>query len=457
MPEIYPILLRLRNVLSWTMIRRLHRIVEGMLCLSGRITQLSISRWAGKGGSYRSVHRFFQSAIDWSAVSWEFFRSSLYDPQATYILAGDATVVGKSGKKTYGVDRFFSSTVGKPIPGLAFLEFALVNVESGEAYPLCTDQVVKSEKEKAQALKRREQRKSTKKVSGRKQAPKRQRGRPAGSKNKNKADVALSPELARTFSLGQQLKERIMGTVRVAHVAMDGHYGNNGACQMARRLGMHLVSKMRSDSELYLLPSDDQKREHPRRKYGARLDYAHPPEDCRVSSEEADNMRTEVYRMRCRHKEFADVLNVVVLVKTDLSTKRRAHVVLFSTDLDLDAQTLIKYYSLRFQIEFVFRDAKQHWGLEDFMGVTKRSVDNAVGLSFFMVNLSTYQLAQLRRKVEQAGVNDLKTYCRGRRYVQEAMKYLPDSPDPIDWERVAERVSLLGFIHAASRTRTLRC
>jgi putative transposase len=29
----------------------------------------------------------------------------------------------------------------------------------------------------------------------------------------------------------------------------------------------------------------------------------------------------------------------------------------------------VDYYSLRFQIEFNFRDAKQYWGLEDFMNM----------------------------------------------------------------------------------------
>ena len=58
------------------------------------------------------------------------------------------------------------------------------------------------------------------------------------------------------------------------------------------------------------------------------------------------------------------------MLKTNLLTQARAHVILFSTDLDLAWEQLIDYYSLRFQIEFNFRDAKQFWGLEDFMNVS---------------------------------------------------------------------------------------
>ncbi len=46
--------------------------------------------------------------------------------------------------------------------------------------------------------------------------------------------------------------------------------------------------------------------------------------------------------------------NVVVIVKTNLQTQAQAHVILFSSDLDLTYDLLIDYYSLRFQIEFNF-------------------------------------------------------------------------------------------------------
>ncbi len=39
-------------------------------------------------------------------------------------------------------------------------------------------------------------------------------------------------------------------------------------------------------------------------------------------------------------------------------------------------------------IEFSFRDAKQYWGLEDFMNVTPTGVTNAANLSLFMVNVA---------------------------------------------------------------------
>ena len=102
--------------------------------------------------------------------------------------------------------------------------------------------------------------------------------------------------------------------------------------------------------------------------------------------------RIDTYQMVAYHQSFSEALNSVVVVKTHLKTGKSAQVVLFSTDLDLTADQIVDYYSLRFQIEFNFRDAKQYWGLEDFMNVKSVAVTNAVHLAFRMVNLSTVML-----------------------------------------------------------------
>lgn len=60
------------------------------------------------------------------------------------------------------------------------------------------------------------------------------------------------------------------------------------------------------------------------------------------------------------------------ILKTNLVTHTQAHAILFSTDLEQAFDQIIRLYSLRFQIEFHFRDAKQYWGLEDFM-ISKKS------------------------------------------------------------------------------------
>lgn len=98
---------------------------------------------------------------------------------------------------------------------------------------------------------------------------------------------------------------------------------------------------------------------------------------------------------------------------------------MFSSDLSLSYEKIIDYYKLRFQIEFNFRDAKQFWGSKHFMNRGQTAVTNAVNLSFFMVNLSHYLLAQFRQDNPGSGIVDLQAYCRGFRYVREILKMLP--------------------------------
>ena len=132
-------------------------------------------------------------------------------------------------------------------------------------------------------------------------------------------------------------------------------------------------------------------------------------------------------------------MHVVIIAKTTLRTQARAHVVLFSSDLDLAYAPLVDYYGLRFQIECNFRDAKQYWGLEDFMNVTPAGVTNAAKLSLFMVNVAYRLRVDIHSRDPAYSVLDLKADCRGYKYVEETIKMLPE-------KRYCPSFSLMDFI-----------
>ena len=74
-----------------------------------------------------------------------FFRTYLLDRESAYILAGDETIVSKSGQSTYGLGRFFSSVSGKTIPSLAFFGVSLVSVKERRCYPMIMEQIVRGD------------------------------------------------------------------------------------------------------------------------------------------------------------------------------------------------------------------------------------------------------------------------------------------------------------------------
>lgn len=443
MVDIVALLQCTRPHVTATTVRQLSRIIVALVAMTGRVTMIGIARWAGKGGSYRTIQRFFATVIPWGLLFWVFFRHHLYCPGDVYLVAGDEVIVTKAGKSTYGLDRFFASLYGKPVPGLAFFTLSLVSVQARRAFPMRVEQVVRSDAEKA-ASKAKAAAKQFKSP-----CTKRRSGRPKGSKNKPKADVPLTPELGRISAMLDALLHLLATVLSVTYLVLDGHFGNHNALHMARQCGLHLISKLRCDAALYFPYTGPYAGRGPRRKYGHKVNYDHlPPQDLKETTVEG-HIETRLYQMPLLHKEFAQPLNVVIIAKTNLRTQARAHVVLFSSDVALTYARLVDYYGLRFQIEFNFRDAKQYWGLEDFMNVTSTGVTNAANLSLFMVNVAYRLRADGHLRDPAYSVLDLKADCRGYKYVEETIKMLPEKPEPVLLAKIRHQVAGLGRIHTS--------
>lgn len=437
MADILALLQCLTPVLPATTLRQFSRIILALLAMTGRVTMLGISRWTEPGGSYRTVQRFFNTAVDWSQVHWLLIKTHLFQPQATYLLVGDEVVVTKAGHETHGLDRFFSSLFGKPVPGLAFFALALVNVQQRTAHPLRIGQVLRPEAAAAAG------------PASAAAVGKRSRGRPKGSKNRNKADVELSPSLRFILTLLQAVRQVLGTTLTVTYVVLDGAFGNNFALQMVRRCGYDLISKLAVNSALYFRYDGPYSGRGPHKKYGDKVNYAELPAQYLKQTTTEKDICTQIYQFCALHKLFAQPLNVVIIVKTNTATGARAHAILFSSNCQQPYDQIIDYYTLRFQIEFNFRDAKQYWGLEDFMNVNETPVTNAANLAFGMVNLAQALCQRWRPQQPDFSVLDLKAHFRGLKYVAETLKLLPQAPEPIVIQRITAQIALLGAVNAS--------
>jgi putative transposase len=245
MMDIVALLHCLRPHVTTTTHRRLSRITHALLMITGRITMLGLSRWAGEGGSYRTVQRLFSTVLPWAMLFWGVFRQHVHCPANVYFVAGDEVIVTKAGKHTQGLARFFSSLYGKPVPGLAFFTLSLVSVQKRRSFPMRLEQVVRSDAEKA-ASKARADAKKQKPA-----AAQRRPGRPKGSQNTHKAAATLPPELGRITAMLPALLQLITTVLSVTSLVLDGHFGNHNALPMARQCGLHLISKLRGDAAMY--------------------------------------------------------------------------------------------------------------------------------------------------------------------------------------------------------------
>jgi putative transposase len=324
------------------------------------------------------------------------------------------------------------------IPGLSFFVFSLIDVQERQSYPIQAVQMVKEPK----PPKKKEKEKPS-------QAKKRPVGRPKGSRNKKKEAPILSPELLRIQPILQAFLAVLKGVLKVRYLVMDGHFGNYPSAWMVLQTGLQLVSKFRSDAALFEPFTGKYCGHGPHPTYGDKVDVRSMKKKYLKADDTEAGIRTQIYQATLLNREFAAPINVVVILKTNLSTKKQAHVILFSIDLELPYEKLYDYYTLRFQIEFNFRDAKQYWGLDDFMNIKHEAVTNAANLSFFMVNFSSVLLRQYRKNNPEFSVLDLKSHYRGYRYVAETIKLLPEKPEGILLAEIFQQIARLGMVHPA--------
>jgi putative transposase len=157
------------------------------------------------------------------------------------------------------------------------------------------------------------------------------------------------------------------------------------------------------------------------------------------------DIETKIYQFEALSKSIYCAINVVLIVSKNLKTDKTSVTPLFCTDLNLEYKKIMDYYSLRFQIEFNFRDSKQFFGLEDFMNVTKRRVHNFANLSLFMNNV-TYLLSKTM-KFKEYSINDLKTLFIAEKYAIETLKLYGKNADAILIDEAINQISEFAMIH----------
>jgi len=92
-----------------TTVRQWSRIIVALVAITGRVTMVGRARWAGKGGSYRTIQRCVATVLPWGLLLWVFCRHHLYGPGDVYLVAGAEVLVTKAGTCPHGLERFCAS------------------------------------------------------------------------------------------------------------------------------------------------------------------------------------------------------------------------------------------------------------------------------------------------------------------------------------------------------------
>jgi hypothetical protein len=267
-------------------------------------------------------------------------------------------------------------------------------------------------------------------------------GRPKGVKNKAKTTVDTPVEEKDTIQY-RHTKLLITNVITALkglfkspvfkYVVMDAGFGHQAIIELITEQNLHAISKLKKTAALFYVYTGAQKGKKPK-IYGNKIDVYNIPTDYFDHEIIEDDVKTQVFRINCYNKNIkatpSNLINVVVLVHTQISTKKKSHNILFSTDLDLAAKLVIEYYQLRWEIEIDFRDCKQYFGLSHFKNYKQQQVTNALNLPFTAKLWAQILQEQLAQNLDNDAISilDVKAFCKAQFFLKKLKNMYPNDP-----------------------------
>ena len=440
----------LQGILSVAKIEQLHDILHCFMCIRYGVSVRSLSRYSKY--SLRTWFRFLKGIYPWAIIRATIFKKQVYQPDGQYIISIDEVVEGKSRDKTYGIANFWSSTQNAPVKGVSFFCGSFIDVNSRKSYMMAGEQVVHTEENKKRIAEDKQKIREGKLRSA--SGNKLQSGRKKGTQNKPQAPNTTASFRAFSVLLGELkgIVTKLLHGISCAHVVADGKYAAKDYIKAIREVNWHLITRLPANAALLLPYIHLAGAKKNKRKYDKRVDFDKLDEQYLKDTRYENDNKIQTYQLACFNtKIYTGLLNVVILKVTNLKTKKVKCVTFASTDLQLAWNTLIDYYSLRFQIEFDFREAKQFFGLSDFKNYTQQNVTNFVNLCLTAVLVAKILQQQYQQKFNnpQFSILDLKILLNARFTVKTVIKLLWKSPESVFNPQFADEFLPTDLVNAA--------
>jgi hypothetical protein len=338
----------------------LQELLRAVFALRGRVNFTNLARFSRF--HEQTFRRHFQKAFRWVWFNLTVFRLRRH-PEEPIIGVFDCSFLPKSGTETWGLGRFFSSLAGRPKQGLEVSVLGIVATGSRRAFGVDATQTP-----------------------------------PDLSTDQEDGYSRVDFYLEQIIDLYDQL-----AGLGVSYWVGDGFYAKQKVFDTVTGLGGDLITRLRSDANLRYLytgpPKDGPGRP---KQYDGKIDWNDQTELTQRFDEVGrlpDQPEVRVLTTVANSPHFGRDLRVVLLIGPG-----GEQVILASTDRSQHAEKVARYYRLRYQIEFVIRDAKQHTGLTHCQARSQEKLDFHLNMSVAAVNL----LRLLAQKAECS----IRTYRR---------------------------------------------
>ena len=342
------------GILTGLQTRLLPALLFLWLAIPGRLNFTNLARYGER--TERSYRDWFAQTIPWLALNAALVLQlqEHHDIGSVGILATDAVFIRKAGNKTPGVAQFWSGCLGKAESGLEGSCVTWVDVEKRQPIPL--------------------QIKQTPAVS---------------AEGTTRVHFYANQIVEILKALPETLNRKIKAVVG------DAYYAKKVFLDIVTSQGgKHVVSKLRSDANLrYLFTGPKTGKRGRPQAFDGKVDLKHLDFSRWEQIPWADECR--VYTLVVNAVQFERSIRVVALV---WPSKKGFHLeLLFSTDTEMAAGTVVQLYRTRFSMEYPFRDAKQFAGLTHCQSRQPLAIDFHWNMSMLTVSLTrAAQLENLR-------------------------------------------------------------
>lgn len=277
------------------------------LSVRHRINFLQLARHSDQYAE-NTMRLHFENYVDFATINQHLIQQH---GSGHYVLALDASYLPKSGKATPGVGKYWSGTAGQALWGLEVSLLSVIDVDYRTAWHLDGVQT------------------------------------PAKAERADK-DISLLDHYAQVVIWQTAISQSLS-----AYLSVDAYFAKVGFInRILDQTKLHIISLLRQDARLryrYLGPQQAG-RGRPR-QYAGPIDFTEPDFDYFSLSYQDSELRIYSAVVNCPFlKRDIKLAYTQYLDEAGLPTHYKLY---FSTDLNLSAWLIVKYYRLRYQQEFL--------------------------------------------------------------------------------------------------------
>lgn len=348
------------------------------LSLRGRYTYLNFERYGGKNElTYRNHHA--------SGFAFRSFNRRLIEKYtgSRRMNAFDPSYVPKSGKHTPGVGYFWSGCASKAKWGLELCGFAAVDVDANTALHYFAAQTLVEEGQSLMGF----------------------------------YCTLLKKQAAELVKMSKYL-------------GVDAFFSKKSFVDTACENGLHVITRLRDDAVLhYAPPSKIEGRKGRPKKYGDRFSARNPDTQQLGCIAEKEGQR--IYGGLLYVKSLKRLVKAAVVQELKEDGQIKSVKIFICTDLEFSAQDILPYYKSRFQIEFLYRDAKQHTGLGNSQSRHSEALEYHFNMSLTAVSVAK-ALHHLSIEKSQRGpfsMADIKTQYFNELIIDSIFEVFANTPN----------------------------